>query len=221
MSKKLISGFIVLLVVIMTFSPARSYRLGQVPYSSKWSCNTCHLDGGGTPRNPFGAAVEAMTGPANVSFWGPSLAAADSDQDGFANGIELQDSAGVWADGTANPGTASLVTHPGDASDFPSTVRVSNPYPSDYLLENNYPNPFNPSTIINYYLPLASHVKIDIFNVIGEKVATLVDENATQGSYYTIWNGLNDQGNIVNSGLYFYRMQANNFSDVKRMVYVK
>jgi hypothetical protein len=219
MNRKLVV-FLIALTFSLSFLAARSYRVAMVPYGSNWSCNTCHTDGGGTPRNPFGQAVESITGNNNVVFWGPTLAALDSDGDGFINGVELQDSAGTWTSGSANPGTASLVTHPGDAQDFPATSAVWD-IPASYELGHNYPNPFNPLTVISYNLPVYSHVTIDIYNVLGEKIKTLVNESASEGSYITIWNGLNDLGKAVNSGIYFYRMTAGDYSSVKRMVLMK
>jgi flagellar hook capping protein FlgD len=211
---------IIVFSLFLTFLSARSYRVNMVPYGSNWSCNTCHTDGGGTPRNPFGQAVESITGDSEASFWGATLAALDSDGDGFANGVELQDSAGTWTSGTANPGTASLVTHPGDATSYPATTAIEG-MPYLYELGHNYPNPFNPTTLIPYTLPTNAHVVIDIYNVLGEKVRTLVNETATRGTYVTIWNGQDDLGNAVNSGVYFYRMSTGDFTSVKRLVMMK
>ncbi|MEA2077656.1 MAG: T9SS type A sorting domain-containing protein [Candidatus Marinimicrobia bacterium] len=221
MNRKSIVLIIIAFILSLTFLSARSYRVSMVPYGTNWSCNTCHTDGGGTPRNPFGQSVESITGSSEASFWGAPLAVLDSDGDGFMNGEELQDSAGIWTSGSANPGTASLVTHPGDAADYPATTAINDGTPFMYELGYNYPNPFNPGTLISYALPVNAHVVIDIYNVLGEKVRTLVNESSTQGVYVTIWNGQDDLGNQVNSGIYFYRMTAGNYSNVKRMVLMK
>ncbi len=220
MNRKAILLILIALTLSFTFLSARSYRLTMVPYGSNWSCNTCHTDGGGTPRNPFGQSVESITGSSEASFWGAALAVLDSDGDTFTNGEELQDTAGIWTSGT-NPGTASLVTHPGDATDYPATSAIDDGIPFMYALGYNYPNPFNPSTMITYNLPITSHIVIDVYNVLGEKVATLVNENASRGSYVTIWNGQDDLGKQANSGIYFYRMSTGDFSSTKRMVLMK
>lgn len=96
-----------------------------------------------------------------------------------------------------------------------------NSRPTEFALSQNYPNPFNPDTYIEFELARASHVKIDIFNIVGQKVKTLVDEEMQPGRYVADWDSKDQQGNSVSSGIYFYRMQADNFSDMKKMLLVK
>lgn len=80
--------------------------------------------------------------------------------------------------------------------------------PKEFDLHQNYPNPFNPATVIEYALPRASEVKIQIYNILGQKVRRLVDESQEAG-YKTIhWDGKDDNGNEVSSGVYFYRIVA-------------
>lgn len=93
--------------------------------------------------------------------------------------------------------------------------------PFNFSLGNNYPNPFNPSTTINYNLPKAGNVKIEIFSSLGELVKILVNNYQTAGSYKTVWNGKDEYGKQVSSGVYFYRMNAEGFTLVKKMVMVK
>jgi len=93
--------------------------------------------------------------------------------------------------------------------------------PTEFTLSQNYPNPFNPATYIEFGLSKASHVKIDIFNIVGQKVKTLVDEEMPPGRYVADWDSKDEQGNSVSSGIYFYRMRADNFSDMKKMLLVK
>ncbi len=80
--------------------------------------------------------------------------------------------------------------------------------PTDYNLAQNYPNPFNPTTRIEYALPLASRVKISVYNVLGQFVATLLDEGRPAGRFAAEWNGTATTGNTVGSGVYFYTMVA-------------
>ena len=111
----------------ITFMIGRSFRVSKVPHGTKFSCNTCHTSGGGTPLNPFGKDVETRVQPnGGESFWNSELADLDSDGDGFTNGEELQDPDGLWAEGSAMPGDAALVTNPGNPDDFPTSVDWAN-----------------------------------------------------------------------------------------------
>ncbi|MCK4386197.1 MAG: T9SS type A sorting domain-containing protein [candidate division Zixibacteria bacterium] len=93
--------------------------------------------------------------------------------------------------------------------------------PTTFLLSQNYPNPFNPVTNFKFTVPEASCVKIEIFNILGQKVKTLVDEDMRAGVFIVDWDGKDERGVEVSSGIYFYRMTAGDFSDTKRMVLLK
>ena len=93
--------------------------------------------------------------------------------------------------------------------------------PSSYQLYQNYPNPFNPVTTIRYGLPEAAHVKVIIYNILGREVLTLVDEDKPAGYYSALWDSRSHQGIEVSSGVYFYRIEANDFVDVKKMVLLR
>jgi hypothetical protein len=80
--------------------------------------------------------------------------------------------------------------------------------PAGFTLEQNYPNPFNPTTTISYGLPTASHVVVRIFNILGQEVASLVNEEQTGGYHEVLWNGQSDRRMTVSSGVYFYRFEA-------------
>jgi len=93
--------------------------------------------------------------------------------------------------------------------------------PDEYKLYQNYPNPFNPKTHIDYQLPDVSRVTIRIFNIIGQEVRTLVDDTKTVGYHSVIWNGLDNFGTPVTSGIYYYRMETNSFVEVKKMLLLR
>jgi len=95
--------------------------------------------------------------------------------------------------------------------------------PSVSSLLGNYPNPFNPSTSIRYQVSSIRYqmVQISIYNIKGQLVRTLVKGYHQQGEYSVVWDGTDDEGNIVSSGIYFYRMVAGEYRDVRRMVLVK
>ena len=92
---------------------------------------------------------------------------------------------------------------------------------SEFSLGNNYPNPFNPVTRIQYSLPQSEFVTLGIYNAIGQKVCTLVNQQVQAGQHHVTWNGINDQGFQVPSGVYFYRIQAGEFHETKTLTLMK
>jgi len=93
--------------------------------------------------------------------------------------------------------------------------------PEDFHLFQNFPNPFNPSTTIRYSIVEPGNVSIKIYDVLGREVKTLVNELRTVGTYSSTWNGYNNFGNKVSSGIYFYRIEADLFVNTKKMVLLK
>ena len=97
-----------------------------------------------------------------------------------------------------------------------NAVREEPSVPQGYALENNYPDPFNPSTTIGYRLPVRSHIVILIYDVLGREVATLVNEQQNAGNYSISFNA-----DGLPSGTYFYRMQAGTFTETKKLMVIK
>jgi hypothetical protein len=93
--------------------------------------------------------------------------------------------------------------------------------PKEYQLHQNHPNPFNAGTEIRFELPRDGHVRLIIYNLLGEQLRTLVDEDKKVGRYNIHWDGLDSNRNPVSSGIYLYRMEAGSFKAQKRMLYVK
>jgi hypothetical protein len=89
----------------------------------------------------------------------------------------------------------------------------------DFVLEQNQPNPFNPTTIISYELTSESNVKLKVFDLIGKEIATLVDTYQSPGRYKVEFNASNYQN--ITSGIYFYKLETNKYSDVKKMIISK
>ena len=105
--------------------------------------------------------------------------------------------------------------------DFDGSFEYSNTIeveiaPSVFSLSQNYPNPFNPNTTIKYSIPLSSNVVIKVFNVLGDEVTTLVDEQKQAGTYELTFNAEN-----LSSGVYFYQLKAGTFIETKRMILIK
>ena len=135
----------------------------------------------------------------------------------------------------ANGFPSSLAVQNGQlmSSDYESTdIRfLSDPHllavPKSFALGQNYPNPFNPNTIIPFDVPAFNTVaglvpvKIDIFNVTGQKVRTIVDEFIQPGYYHATWDGLNNRGHSVATGIYLYRVRVQDISLVRKMTLVK
>lgn len=95
------------------------------------------------------------------------------------------------------------------------------PLPELFALSQNYPNPFNPTTTIGFSLPTAGKVRLDIYNILGQKVRTLIETEKPAGMHQVIWNGTDDHGVSVASGIYLYKIEATSFREVKRMVFLK
>jgi hypothetical protein len=93
---------------------------------------------------------------------------------------------------------------------------MQNFVPAGFQLRQNYPNPFNPNTTIAYDLPVTSRVVIKIYNVLGQHVKTLLDENQQLGFNSTVWDATNNQRNQVSTGVYFYRIEASSLADPSR-----
>ena len=96
---------------------------------------------------------------------------------------------------------------------------------SSYALMNNYPNPFNAFTKIKYQLPEPCMLTISIFNTLGQKVKTLLNEKVQSGEYSISWDGTNEIGNYMSSGIYILKMKArskdNSFSDSRKILMLK
>jgi len=104
-------------------------------------------------------------------------------------------------------------------SGFTSSHNTTIPLSS--ALSQNYPNPFNPDTNIKYSLKNTGHVSIEIFNIQGQKVKTLVNRSEISGDHEVTWNGISDDGTAVSSGVYFYKMKADGSSVTKKMLLLK
>ena len=93
------------------------------------------------------------------------------------------------------------------------------------VLEPNYPNPFNPTTHITFEVKTRGHVTLRIYNVAGQVVRTLVNEELAAGRYenrpFNVWDGTNDAGQEVGSGVYFYKLTATNFTQTRKLVLLK
>ena len=112
-----------------------------------------------------------------------------------------------------------LIVKPGSTIELTSaatSVEKNTIQPEDFRLEQNYPNPFNPTTVISYQCPVNSNVKLTVFDVLGKKVTTLVNEQKPAGNYTVQWNAAG-----MPSGMFFYTLQAGKYTETKKLVVIK
>ena len=101
-----------------------------------------------------------------------------------------------------------------------STVSVKH-MPQKFMVEQNYPNPFNPTTEIQYTLPQPEKVEIAIYNILGQKVKTLLSKSEKAGIHKVVWDATNDAGENVGSGFYIYCVKAGSYRAIKKMVLLR
>jgi hypothetical protein len=116
---------------------------------------------------------------------------------------------GIWI-GTRTSGSPKAATPQ-------ELVQTDDNLPKRFALYQNYPNPFNPNTTIKFDLPKATYVKLIIYDVLGRRVRTLVDEFMKAGYQSKVWDGKNDKGISAASGVYFYRLHTAEFTKVRKM----
>jgi hypothetical protein len=128
---------------------------------------------------------------------------------------------------THNALTHDTITVTGNGHSV-SVSNLNGMIPEVYQLHNNYPNPFNPSTTIQYDLPRQSNVVLKVYSLLGQEIATLVNGVVEAGYHQTVWQGQHDSGRQVASGVYFFRMSAQStsgksedFTQVKKMILIK
>ena len=102
--------------------------------------------------------------------------------------------------------------------DFENTEKA---IPKQFLLQQNYPNPFNPETTIRFSLPKDNQVELTIYNVLGQKIRNLIYQNYPAGEHVVQWDGRDYSGEIVNSGIYIYKIKVGDFTDMQKMTFMK
>ncbi len=132
-----------------------------------------------------------------------------------SNGRAWNNAGGGWAEWSQTYFMRAVI------QSVTTSVEVSTKIPVSFKLYQNYPNPFNPGTTIRYELPRAENVRIVIYDLNGEKVATLADSYQAAGEYNVTWNGKNDYGRDAASGIYFYSVRAGNYTQVNKMIKLK
>ena len=101
-------------------------------------------------------------------------------------------------------------------SEMTSIDYTSMDLPTQFALGQNYPNPFNPSTVISYELPTSSEVKLEVYDMLGRKIKTIVSQRQNAGAYSVTFNAT-----TLSSGFYFYRLTAGDFVNTRKMILIK
>jgi len=136
--------------------------------------------------------------------------------------IDKTTAAGTEVGETGYMNVQSLAYRNGDVSSVDGEANI----PLTFSLEQNFPNPFNPSTKIEFSLPVTSEVELSIYNILGQKVADLINEERTAGQHSIIWNANDSKGMKLSSGIYFYKLKASGvdgseFQRIRKMVLLK
>jgi hypothetical protein len=154
--------------------------------------------------------VRSYNGPGNSDDWAYALAL-----DGSGNVYVTGWSYGSGTD--FDYATIKYVQTPGEVKDETGNRGK----PSEFNLSQNYPNPFNQSTKIEFTLSQSGFVSLNIYDLLGRRIRTLVSENLSPGYKSVFWDGKNDSGKEVSSGIYFYQLRVGDFSEAKKLVLLK
>lgn len=134
----------------------------------------------------------------------------------------------IWAQGNYFGGMPNPEKFVGNPVYFPwltedpyPKLTGEQPIPFVYKLNPNFPNPFNPNTTISFSLAEPGYTKVVIYNILGQKVITLVDDYRPPGEYSITWNGYNDKSEPVSTGIYFYRIESGSFVETKKMTIIR
>ena len=187
-------------VIKSELNGGRSYRIQTIPDTLQMQA---YLALGDLSQAGFWDVV-----PDNSKFyWGLSYRQVHNDPNNWFIADELRFLADFR---TGQPLQITAINDPGNSN-----------VPNIFQLDQNYPNPFNPATEIRYQLPKSSDVTLFIYNTLGQKVRTLVNSHQSAGRYQVKWNGKDDAGRQVASGVYFYKVLAGSFSQVRKMILMR
>jgi hypothetical protein len=142
----------------------------------------------------------------NVGYEADLFTIGDVDDDGLIEIVMYAENPPrleIWGNGVTTVSTATSIS------------------PSFFLLNQNYPNPFNPVTSISYQVQLSGDVNLNIYDILGNRVKTLIDEPKVIGDYEVRWDGTNQLGERLSSGQYFYQLKVGDFVSTKKMVLLK
>jgi hypothetical protein len=169
----------------------------------------------------YGYDVTDETGSYAISGAAPGSYVLSVDAPGFISSSSVVASPTYASDAKGMPQGASGMNFSLNSVATSVEEDVQTVVPSQYMLEQNYPNPFNPTTQISFSLPNTERMTLTVYNLIGQKIRTLVDGTMSAGSHVVTWNGRDARGAQMPSGVYFYRLESSGFSAARRMLMLK
>jgi len=192
------------------------------------------------PGVPQGFAIEYYTGSGNALSWDPAeepdfqyyriYRSSSPEFTPSPNGLVQETASPAWTDPEIDEATVyykiTAVDFAGNESEPASAATVTDvPRPTDperFALHGNVPNPFNPKTVIQYEVPAGgAPIEIVVYDAAGRRVRTLARSRETAGNKQVIWDGRNDEGHLVATGVYFYRMTGGDFVRTRKMLLLK
>ena len=189
--------------------------------------------GGNTELNPpqitlITSSSISGTAPANSTV---EIFSDPEDEGKIYEGTVIADGAGnfQWIGTVSEPNvTATATDAAGNTSEFSSPYIIAAidmiqtaQVPTEFSVSQNYPNPFNPATTIYYSLPSRDFVTLEVYNCVGRKIRTLVNQNQVAGYHSVVWDGQADNGLSLASGIYLYHFKAGTFTAIKKMILIK
>jgi len=150
----------------------------------------------------------------NIDFYNVSIGYWDGELWRELPSYLSEDGLSIVGDGT-HLGHYTLIPR---GSGMPLSITEDLSIPMDFALSQNYPNPFNPETRIHYDLPKDSYVTLTIYDILGRKLVRLIDGDHSAGRFNITWNGKDAYGNHLGSGIYFYQLSTEQFSQTKKMI---
>ena len=208
-----INKYLYLILFIFSFS------YGQIDYQTEiqvifdTNCTSCHGNSGGLDLTSYSSLMAGGNS-------GAVIIPNDHQSSILWQKINL---GSMPPNGSLESSKIDLVKKWIDEGALEKVLKTEDPISliNKFQLNQNYPNPFNPITTISYYLPKSELVDISIYDITGRLVKNLVSLNQSAGNKSTKWDATNNKGENVNSGIYLYTIQAGNFTQTKKINYIK
>ena len=179
---------------------------------------TSNVDAYGTVIFPSGSSEDALRIRRKVLFMSPDFSFASVS---YVFTAKSGESFSVFPSDTATTSGTVEGSISWTESDEATRVDDGQVVPSDFSLAQNHPNPFNPETVIEYHMPNAGEVRLNIYNALGQKIRSLVEHDQSPGTYQILWDGRDDFGQQVSTGVYIYRLESLGAAQTKKMLLLK